>query len=95
MIMTGRAITAKEYPVKENRQYFEAIIYEPSMTQGKDSKGENGRSNCKIRFGKIEAMEPKNLKNNRENSKKDHKRKATNKLHDKPRKAKPKPQNAA
>lgn len=60
------------------------------MTQGKDNKGDSVRQNTKIRFGKIEAMEPKNLKNNRENEKKG-KRKATAKLNDRPRKDRAKP----
>jgi hypothetical protein len=42
MILTGQVITSKEYPVKHDRQYFEAVIYEPheQHPHGKDIKGE-------------------------------------------------------
>jgi|JI6StandDraft_1071083.scaffolds.fasta_scaffold07122_4 hypothetical protein len=89
MNLTGKAITSKEYPVEQDRQYFEAIIYEPSETHnphGKESKGDMGRGrDAKIKFGKIEAMEPKNLKNIREHDKKN-KRKPPAVLKDRGRK---------
>ena len=75
--------------MEQDRQYFEAIIYEPVESHtphGKESKGEIGRGKeAKIKFGKIEAMEPRNLKNNREHEKKN-KRKPQTSLNDRGRK---------
>jgi len=89
MTLSGKAITSKEYPVEQDRQYFEAIIYEPVESQnahGKETKSDMGRGrDAKIKFGKIEAMEPKNLKNNREHDRK-HKRKPPATLKDRGRK---------
>lgn len=56
----GKAITAKEYPTKDTRQYFEAIIYEPSLV-AKDRN--ETKSSSRIKFGKIEALEPRGYKN--------------------------------
>lgn len=45
MTLTGKAITSKEYPVEQDRQYFEAVIYEPNEQHSphKEVKGETGR----------------------------------------------------
>lgn len=81
MQLSGKAITAKEYPRPDMRQYFEAIIHDPTLTV----KERDSKSSTKIKFGKIEALEPKGIKNVRDPEKKE-KRKSQHSLKDNPRK---------
>jgi uncharacterized protein YbaA (DUF1428 family) len=51
--LTGNVFTWKEYPDEKSRQYFEALISQPKITQ---SKGGDQLKLNRLVFAKIEAM---------------------------------------